>query len=309
MARIKRFIERLKRLFFLIDQMYYIESRNFQMLSELTFGDGKSVVKYELDDSWQAGNPRIIHALGELDGHLFTESVEAFEKHYWEGSRVFELDFSLTSDGEPVVLHDWGHFAGGMIKKGRIYNTFRKNGQMALKKFENVKILGKYTTVTLERFMEILQRYEDAYFIVSVKSPDLQYDETAKTIYRRLSEECESRDPKLWHRLILHAYSLKYFDQCMREFRFSAAAFRLVYSIHPEVLGMELKRRGLTTTTTTIGLDYPTDEYVKVLWDYGIKIIWCTTRNSEKQEEEMLERGVSMIMCPYGREKDEREKI
>lgn len=302
MGRIRKFIRKLKYSFFLLDQMYYIESRNFQMLSELISRERDAVVKYELDDSWQAGNPRIIHALGELGGHLFTESVEAFEKHYREGYRVFELDFSLTKDGEPVAVHDWEHFARGMIKKGRIYDTFRTEGQMTLREFENVKILGKYTTVTLERFVEILQRYEDTYFIISAKSPDQQYDETVRAIYRRLHDECGRRDPRLWRRLILHAYSLRFFDQCMDEFHFSSVVFRLMSSIHPQVLGAELKRRGLTTITTTGGLNYPTDEYVKALWEYGIKIIWCTLRNVEKEEQEMLERGANMIMSPYGRD-------
>jgi glycerophosphoryl diester phosphodiesterase len=43
---------------------------------------------------------------GTLDGRL-SNSLEAIEESYASGIRWFEVDVSLTSDGRPILLHDW----------------------------------------------------------------------------------------------------------------------------------------------------------------------------------------------------------
>lgn len=54
-------------------------------------------------------NVLISHAMGEIDGYYYTNSLEAFENSYYNrGSRVFEVDLSLTKEGVLVARHDWG---------------------------------------------------------------------------------------------------------------------------------------------------------------------------------------------------------
>lgn len=52
---------------------------------------------------------RIAHAGGALHGLTYTNSREALDEHYSTGYRVFELDFSWTTDGRLVLIHDWNH--------------------------------------------------------------------------------------------------------------------------------------------------------------------------------------------------------
>jgi hypothetical protein len=53
-------------------------------------------------------NNIISHAMGEIDGHYYTNSLEAFQYSYYnKGSRVFEVDFELTLEGILVARHDW----------------------------------------------------------------------------------------------------------------------------------------------------------------------------------------------------------
>ena len=35
--------------------------------------------------------------------------MQALDNSYEKGFRFFELDFEWTSDGIPVILHDWGN--------------------------------------------------------------------------------------------------------------------------------------------------------------------------------------------------------
>ncbi len=62
------------------------------------------------DDEWFASAPYIAHALGGIDGHAYTNSLDALLLNYKNGHRVFEADISITSDGAAVLAHDWAHF-------------------------------------------------------------------------------------------------------------------------------------------------------------------------------------------------------
>ena len=53
----------------------------------------------------------IAHAGGAIYGFRLTNSLEALEEAYACGHRVLEVDLSLTSDGEIVLIHDWEEMA------------------------------------------------------------------------------------------------------------------------------------------------------------------------------------------------------
>ena len=49
----------------------------------------------------------VAHAGGGVDGDRYWNSVEALERNYAAGFRVFEVDFHWTRDRKLVLLHDW----------------------------------------------------------------------------------------------------------------------------------------------------------------------------------------------------------
>src|SRR5690606_23596247 len=51
---------------------------------------------------------RVAHAGGGYDGKTYTNSIQALEYNKKRYS-LFEIDFSWTSDGELVCIHDWEH--------------------------------------------------------------------------------------------------------------------------------------------------------------------------------------------------------
>ncbi len=49
----------------------------------------------------------ISHAAGSFAGRTYSNSREALDANFSIGRRVFEIDFSLTSDGVLALVHDW----------------------------------------------------------------------------------------------------------------------------------------------------------------------------------------------------------
>lgn len=47
----------------------------------------------------------IAHAGGQIDGHIYTNSLEALNNSYNEGAKIFELDIRETKDGYYVGKH------------------------------------------------------------------------------------------------------------------------------------------------------------------------------------------------------------
>lgn len=281
-----------------VDELYYIASRNYQMLSEAK-REQQEVFSWKSDDTWSQKDPDICHALGEIDRVKFTECQESFEKHYQEGYRVFELDFCLTKDNNPVVLHDWNRFNKGMLSMP----SHRKNNNdtdmlMTYEEFAETKILGKYTSLTMNRFVSLADRYPDAYFIISAKSLNQQYDRDVQKIFSELFNQTEQINPDLKKRYILHAYSFDFLYKSIVEFPFSAAIYRCKNYIHPLVLAEELKKCGIAVITIEQSVYSLSREYCKILHDNGIKIIGCVTTLKENDENirSMKDSGVDMIM-------------
>lgn len=281
-----------------IEEIYYFISENNRLLSKLEDVQQK-LPTYHFDYSWSINNPIICHALGEIDGIMFTESKEAFEKHYNNGSRIFELDFSLTADREPVVLHDWSNFQEGN-PTGLANENFSMAQAMPLADFEQVKILGKYTPITLKGVIQLAQQYGDVYFIISVKSMNQQYNEDVRLIFHKLFNLAMAADETLWERFILHAYSMEFLHRTMEEFRFKSAIYRLRRYIHPMILAEQLKGCGIAMITTTIDECQWGENYLHILHENDIKVIFCSLKDKKTMSNRLLRDDIDMVMTPYG---------
>lgn len=49
----------------------------------------------------------IAHAMGSIRDQPYTNAYEAMIANYEKGTRVFEIDFMLTSDRKAVARHEW----------------------------------------------------------------------------------------------------------------------------------------------------------------------------------------------------------
>ncbi len=114
----------------------------------------------------------IAHAGGELEGNIYLNCVEGVDYYYARGTRMFEIDFIFSQEGELVGIHNFEHHKG---------YSFRN--RISYEDYINTLIRGKYHGITSERLLQLMQKYPDAKFIIDSKEDD------HFGIYRKLVED------------------------------------------------------------------------------------------------------------------------
>lgn len=121
-----------------------------------------SLVSLIRANEWYNRYKLISHAMGRIDGRDYTNSQEAFELAYANGHKVFEVDFSITSDGKVVLKHDWENSHG--------LPEFEEGYIPVYNEFMGAKIWDKYTTVSLEELFRLMLNYDDIYIVTDSKA-------------------------------------------------------------------------------------------------------------------------------------------
>ncbi|HWL34829.1 MAG TPA: FG-GAP-like repeat-containing protein [Frankiaceae bacterium] len=129
----------------------------------------------------------VAHAMGGIDGHGYTNTLEAFQYNYDRGYRVFEADQVVLADGTVVVAHDGTEASYGL-------NKLFKDSTWA--DLEGHKFQGKYTILRAQDLVALMKQYTDAYIILDLKYEGVR----AWTTYVRLA----GRDPAIVERLMPH---------------------------------------------------------------------------------------------------------
>ena len=125
------------------------------------YGNAKEEIAVNTPEfNWENYNI-ITHALGGLDGYTYLNSRESFINHYGKGCRFFEVDLSQTSDGVWVCRHNWkepmGQWEGD------------KKKVLSAEEFLNTPIYGKYTPMSFEDLLKLLDEYPDAFVTIDSK--------------------------------------------------------------------------------------------------------------------------------------------
>jgi glycerophosphoryl diester phosphodiesterase len=103
----------------------------------------------------------VAHAFGAIDGRPYTNSLEAFQRNYRRGFRVFEVDQVLLADGTVLLAHD-GLEANYGLRKPFQRATWRD--------LAGHRYLGRYTVLRSQDMLRLLVDHPDAYLI-----PDPKY--------------------------------------------------------------------------------------------------------------------------------------
>lgn len=104
----------------------------------------------------------VAHALGAVGEQTGTNSREALEESYANGFRLFEVDLSVTSDGEVVVFHK---NAEGSIG----FETHVKIDQIPYADFIAATYLDQYTLMHSRELLQFMREHEDMYLISDTK--------------------------------------------------------------------------------------------------------------------------------------------
>ena len=104
------------------------------------------------DYSWIDLNPYIAHAGGGILGYTYTNSYEALLSNYQLGHRLFEFDFSLSSDGKVVATHDFTTTSADT--------------------FNSTLVEDKFHPISLNQLFDFLHHHPDVYIVTDTKYTD-----------------------------------------------------------------------------------------------------------------------------------------
>jgi glycerophosphoryl diester phosphodiesterase len=129
------------------------------ILSLLSLGCGSEEPRY------------VAHAGGTLGpGRNYSNSLEALERSYSDGLRLFELDFSWTADRHLVAIHDWtSNFE-------RFFDTtdLEQDFVPTLDDFMSYRMKGGYTQLDFESVDRWVQDHPDASIVTDIKSANIE---------------------------------------------------------------------------------------------------------------------------------------
>lgn len=127
------------------------------------------VVWYPNSDYYEESNvlPRVAHAGGAVGNVVSTNSLEALAANssYFD---YFELDFSETSDGHPVCLHDWDAAFSALLGPDSPSN----GGPVTLSEFERTIDQSPWTPCTVDSLSGWMQSNPTAIIVTDVKTDD-----------------------------------------------------------------------------------------------------------------------------------------
>lgn len=139
--------------------------------------------KIEPEEAGTPTAPRLIaHAGGEIFGIRLTNSLQAFYNSYDKGFRFFETDISKTSDGVPVMVHDWGNTNWLRDIK---YST----KAATYEDFKSTKTILGLKLMDISLLLDWLSNHPDAYVITDVKEDNISVLSTIRDLYPKIAEQ------------------------------------------------------------------------------------------------------------------------
>jgi glycerophosphoryl diester phosphodiesterase len=111
----------------------------------------------------------VAHALGAIDNRGYTNSLEAFQRNYGRGFKVFEVDLVRLADGTALAAHN-GLEANYGLNKSFHDATW---ADLAGKKY-----LGQYTIMRSQNLVGLLRSHPDVHFILDSKWERLEIYKT-----------------------------------------------------------------------------------------------------------------------------------
>ena len=162
---------------------------------------------------------RIAHAGGGFNSATYTNSLDALDANA-PNFALFEIDFSFTSDGALVCMHDW---------KGNAQSTFGRqfDSPPTLGEFEHlVAQSSRFKTCTLDTLVEWMKAHPDKRIVTDVKENNLK---ALELIARRVPDHATRVIPQIYQpREYQPVRDLGYRDIIWTLYRYGASAEQIV---------------------------------------------------------------------------------
>jgi glycerophosphoryl diester phosphodiesterase len=224
---------------------------------------------------------RIAHAGGGINGMDYTNSIDALDLNKRAGFSYFELDFSFTSDGNMVCMHDWGDtfkkLFGFSIKEAPSLETFKLF----------IKDKSRFDICTLDSLIVWMQQNPGSYIISDTKGDNAKVLET-------ISEKV----PNFGERMIPQIYFPEEFDVA-KKMGYRQIIWTLYKYSGPSVDVLDAIKKFSGPFAVTMSGDRARSGLSVELAKLGIPV-YVFTINSLSEKNDLLEKyGVSEIYTDF----------
>lgn len=212
------------------------------LVSSYTIKADRKEKAEKVADYWFNKYSVVAHGMGGIDGYDYTNSIEAFQTQYAAGTRVFEVDLALTSDGKLVLTHGWLEH-----KTKRLEMDGADRSPMTYDDFMSKKIHGLYTPMDVASLIKIMQEYPDIYVVMDW-GKDLDYVEEEDKDYIFELDELIQRnqifvnnfkdvDESLLKRVIPQIYYEEHYNQLHKVYPFE----NYIYTLYKNYMNTNAK--------------------------------------------------------------------
>ncbi len=246
---------------------------------------------YRENKLWYHQNIYIAHAMGGIDGIGYTNSLEAFETAYQNGLRVFEVDFSMTSDNKIVLKHDWENLSGMIGYESGYIPT--------LEEYKSIKLYEKYTTLDIYDLFELMLKYRDIYIVTDSKLA--AYEEVVEQ-FNLLSSILKNHNLSDQKHILEHSIIQLYNDNMLNAVESVIHFDNYIYTLYQrglddiEILADFCVKNKIPVIT--MPYSWWTEEVNNLLHKKGLKV-FLHTLNDSKEVQDYLNSGVDGIYTDF----------
>lgn len=212
-----------------------------------------------VDDLDLKARKYVAHAGGEINGRKLTNSKEALEQSYRNGYNLIELDMQWSTDGNLVLVHDWGNFANFIgAAEDKAYSA---------QEFTNLKMFGNLTPMSIDDLADWLEHNYGAYIVTDIKTSNVQALQFIKDKYPHLIDrfipqiygfnEYQPVKNMGYKNIIFTMYASNYSDKEIINFANSHKLFAVTMPIYNARTNLPwfLKDQGVYTYAHTVNKD------------------------------------------------------
>ncbi|MCR8634017.1 phosphatidylinositol-specific phospholipase C/glycerophosphodiester phosphodiesterase family protein [Paenibacillus radicis (ex Xue et al. 2023)] len=262
------------------------------LLSATLWLPGKMTTAYAADPPEWTRYPLIAHALGGIDGIDYTNSLQAFTQNYDKGQRVFEIDLSLTEDGKLAARHDWMGYLAQKFEQDIPENKLDE--PLTLKEFKSYKILEKYTPLSFNDVVRILNKHPDVYFITDTKETDPKLVKQQFTLIRDTANKV---DPAILDRVIPEIYSPEMMETVKEIVPFKNVIFSIYLSaMEPDEVVNFVKNNGIRVVA--MPTERVTDGFIAALTKAGV-VTYAHSINDTAEVKQLMDLGVHGVYTDF----------
>ena len=252
------------------------------------YGNAKEEIAVNTPEfNWENYNI-ITHALGGLDGYTYLNSRESFINHYDKGCRFFEVDLSQTSDGVWVCRHNWkepmGQWEGD------------KKKVLSAEEFLNTPIYGKYTPMSFEDLLKLLDEYPDAFVTIDSKQYSVRnYQRTLEDYAQYREIEINAGLEHTLGQIIPELYNSAMYSGTTLVYKFPAYLYSLwqEYSIE-ELNDIADFCQANQIQAVSLYCEYWSEDVQKIFDERDI-LVYIYTINDEEKAREYVKAGAKGV--------------